>query len=104
MVGSLSWFGSDDWPEDGWPYADASDGPLDNSSAPDDDLISIHTLATHLLDGLGPLERQVVTARFGLDGRPARSMKQIQHDTGLPRGDLRVALGDGLAKLRTHLA
>ena len=105
MVGSLSWIDSDAWPgEDGWPYEDADEGPLDATSGVDDDLICLHALSPRLLDGLDPLERQVVTARFGLDGRPARSMKQIQHDLGLPRADLRIALGDGLAKLRTHLA
>ena len=44
------------------------------------------------------------TARFGLDGRPVVSMKQLQHELGLPRAELRTALGDGLAKVRAHLA
>lgn len=105
MPGSLSWF-DDSWPaEDGWPYPDAGEesDALDPEAAMDDDLVSLHALRRHLFDGLDPLERQVVTARFGLDdGRP-HSMRELQHDLGVSRADLRVALGGGLAKLRDHL-
>jgi hypothetical protein len=31
-------------------------------------------------------------------------MKQLHTDLGVPRADLRQALGSGLAKLRDHLA
>jgi hypothetical protein len=31
-------------------------------------------------------------------------MKELHHDTGLPRAELREALAGGLAKLRTTLA
>ena len=51
-----------------------------------------------------PLERQVISSRFGLEGMPVRSMKELLADTGLPREDLRQALGSGLEKLRTQLA
>ena len=50
-----------------------------------------------------PLERQIITAHYGLDGQPARSMKQLHADLGVPRADLRQALGTGLAKLRSEL-
>jgi len=46
----------------------------------------------------------VIGSRFGLNGVPVRSMKQLQVDTGVCRADLRSALGSGLQKLRTHLA
>jgi DNA-directed RNA polymerase sigma subunit (sigma70/sigma32) len=57
----------------------------------------------HLFDDLDPLERRVIDSRFGLEGQPVRSMKQLHADLGVPRADLRQALGSGLAKLRNHL-
>ena len=106
MADALAGIG-DVWPsEDGWPYPDveAEADALDVEAEPDDDLVSLHVLAAHVLDGLPPLERRVVEARFGLDGRPVVSMKQLQHELGVPRAELRTALGDGLAKVRAHLA
>ena len=96
------------WPGDGgWPYDD-SDGEVadyveDLAAAPDDDLVSLHALRQHLFDDLNPLERQVVQARFGLEGTPVRSMKQLHRELGIAPADLRGALGSGLSKLRTHL-
>jgi DNA-directed RNA polymerase sigma subunit (sigma70/sigma32) len=114
MAGSLDFMGGEgpeegpeEWPsDDGWPYRDAVTGAdaSDHDADVDDDLVALHALAPHLLDGLSALERDVIAARFGLDGRPARSMKQLQLDLGVPRSDLRVALGAGLAKVRAHLA
>jgi DNA-directed RNA polymerase sigma subunit (sigma70/sigma32) len=108
MTGSLSWITDDSWPSDeGWPYPDADAAEQmveelrDLDADPDDDLVSLHAAAPRLFAGLGPVERRVITARYGLDGRPARSMREIQRELGLPRSDLRLALGDGLAKLRT---
>jgi DNA-directed RNA polymerase sigma subunit (sigma70/sigma32) len=94
------------WPnDDGWPYPDGEDDVIDlTADSLDDDALAVRTDWAHLLVGLDPLERQLVAARFGLDGRPARSMKQLHHDTGLPREDLKLALGSGLAKLRASLA
>lgn len=98
------------WPgDDGWPYADSdgivADGveDLDAADAIDDDLVSLHALPPGVLAALDPLERQVITARFGLDGAPVLSMRQLHHDLGVPRADLRVALGSGLDKLRARL-
>lgn len=110
MTGSLEWIADDAWPSDeGWPYPD-TDADLDHiedaadvAADTDDDLVSLHAATPHLFDGLAPLERAVITARFGLDGRRPQSIREIQHELGLPRGDLRVALGDGLAKLRTRV-
>jgi DNA-directed RNA polymerase sigma subunit (sigma70/sigma32) len=112
MAGSLSWITDDSWPSDeGWPYPDAdADAGADQleeladiTADADDDLVSLHAAASHLLDVLGPVERAVITARYGLDGRQPQTIREIQHDLGLPRADLRVALGDGLAKLRTRV-
>src|SRR5205823_3461043 len=90
MTGSLTWITDDSWPSDeGWPYPD-SDAELDTldelpdvEADVDDDIINLHALSPHLFDGMDPLERAVVTARFGLDGGPPRSMRQIQHSLGL---------------------
>lgn len=108
VTGSLSWITDDSWPSDeGWPYPD-TDADLDEledlvdvSTVTDDELVSLHAASRHLLDRLRPVERAVITARYGLDGREPRSVREIQHDLGLPRAELRTALGDGLAKLRT---
>ncbi|HEY2815405.1 MAG TPA: hypothetical protein VGJ03_18225 [Acidimicrobiales bacterium] len=109
MAGSLSWITDDSWPSDeGWPYPDADadvdllEEPADVGSDTDDDLLSLHTAGLHLFDGLDPLERQVVSARYGLDGMPPRTMRDLQHELGVPRTELRTALGGGLSKLRTH--
>jgi DNA-directed RNA polymerase sigma subunit (sigma70/sigma32) len=115
MAGSLSWITDDTlseeaWASDeGWPYPDLDadedrrDDTADVEAEHDDDLVSLHAAASHLFEGLDPLERWVVVARFGLDGRPTRSMREIQHQLGLPRADLRIALGGGLAKLRARV-
>ena len=60
-----------------------------------------HDLISHMLKGFNiTVERAVITARYGLDGGQPQSIREIQHTLGLPRADLRLALGDGLAKLR----
>lgn len=109
----MSWIddSDDSWPSDeGWPYSDRDRGDpstnpasSDGSTEADDDLVSLHAAAPHLFDDLHPIERQVVAARFGLDGRPARTLKQLQRELGLAPDDLRSAYAGGLAKLRRHL-
>ena len=110
MAGSLSWITDDSWPSDeGWPYPDADadidlvEEPADIDADADDDLLSLNAARPHLFDDLDPLEREVVLARFGLDGLPPRSMRDIQHQLGLPRPELRTALGGGLTKLRNRV-
>lgn len=116
MNGSFSWITDDTvteefWPSDeGWPYPDLDteeyvcEEPADPDSETDDDLVSLHAAAPHLFDELSPLERSVITARFGLDGHAPLTMREIQHQLGLPRPELRTALGDGLAKLRARVS
>ena len=96
------------WPGDGgWPYPDsdgeAADRAEDLGATPDDDLMSVNVLSAHLFDDLEPLEREVLAARFGLAGSPVKSMKELHRELGIPRADLRTALGSGLAKVRSHL-
>src|SRR3954447_2624201 len=90
--------------EDGWPYPDALEDWIDLDSESDDELLNLRIPPPHLFDGLDALEREVISARFGWAGTPVRSMKELRNDTGLPREDLRQALGSGLAKLRIQLA
>ena len=91
------------WPtEDGWPYHDDPREEADLSAAVDDEVLSLMT-ERHLLDDLDPLERRIIESHYGLGGVSPRSMKQLHTDLGMPRADLRAALGSGLAKLRTHL-
>jgi DNA-directed RNA polymerase sigma subunit (sigma70/sigma32) len=92
------------WPtEDGWPYPDSSAEWVDLDAESDDDLLSIKVPPPHLFDELNPIERQVITSHYGLNGQPARTMKQLHTELGLSRSDLRDVLGSGLAKLRDHL-
>ena len=93
------------WPEDGWPYPDSKRSELaDLDATIDDDVMVLRGMGKRLFDYLDPLERQVITAHYGLDGSPPRTMKELHHDTGLPRAELREALAAGLAKLRVTLA
>jgi DNA-directed RNA polymerase sigma subunit (sigma70/sigma32) len=92
------------WPTgDGWPYADSGVEEEAMGAEPDVDLLALTIPPPHLYEDLEPLEREVIRSRFGLAGTPVRSMKQLHADLGVPRADLRMALGSGLAKLRDHL-
>ena len=93
------------WPnDDGWPYPDVDTDAVDLDAAADDDVLSLQATPSHLFDHLDPLERQVITAHYGLDGTPPRTMKELHHAMGLPRTELREALAGGLAKLRISLS
>jgi len=91
------------WPtEDGWPYHDDRAEEIDLAAIVDDDVLSLQ-MERHLLDDLNPLERRVIEAHYGLHGSTPRTMKELRTELGVPRSDLRSALGSGLAKLRVHL-
>src|SRR5215212_12034352 len=92
------------WPEDGGPYPDSKGELPDLDSNIDEDAMVLREMGPKLFEFLDPLERQVITAHYGLDGSPPRTMKELHHETGLPRAELREALAGGLAKLRTTLA
>lgn len=92
------------WPaEGGWPYPDTAWEPSDPAADADDDLLSLVAAEPHLFDELEPLEREVVTAHYGLGGRTARSMRELHRDLGVPRAELRDLLGSALVKLRRQL-
>jgi DNA-directed RNA polymerase sigma subunit (sigma70/sigma32) len=92
------------WPtDDGWPYPDSGPEIADLDAEYDDDMLNVRLPAGHLLDRLTPLERQVITAHYGFGGSP-RTINELHTELGLPRSDLRMALGSGLAKLRSQLA
>ena len=92
------------WPnDDGWPYPDTGADVADPDADVDDDTLLLKAAPPHLFDQLDPLERRVVTAHYGLDGSPPRSMKQLHTDLAITRAEVREALAGGLAKLRTHL-
>ncbi|HEX4979306.1 MAG TPA: hypothetical protein VFV35_04505 [Acidimicrobiales bacterium] len=91
------------WPaEDGWPYPDSEEEQIDVAGEPDLDLLAVRT-DRHLLDGLDPVERRVVTASFGLGGSDERSIAQLHDELGMPDTEISHALGTGLQKLRLHL-
>ena len=93
------------WPnDDGWPYPDSAADLADPNADLDEDALLLKAAPPHLFDDLSPLERQVVTAHYGLDGSPPRSMKQLHTDLAISRAQVREALAGALAKLRTHLA
>ena len=96
--------------DEGWPYPDVDElegtvhDPADLDAEPDDALLALHGLRPHLLDGLSPLQRAVLAGRFGLDGRDARTMRQLQAELGLDRAQLRFLYGDAMAIVRHRLA
>ncbi len=91
------------WPEDGWPYPDSKAELPDLDSNIDEDAMVLRGLGTRLFEWLDPLERQVITAHYGLDGAPPRSMKELHHEMGMSRAEVREVLAGGLAKLRDTL-
>ena len=97
------------WPGDpGWPAPEVDAPALtdipDPSGELDLDAICLHVAQRHVLSDLSPLERTVLTSRFGLDGAPVRTMKQLHTELGLTRHEVRDALESALAKVRNHLA
>lgn len=93
------------WPaEGGWPYPDTGVEISDPAADADDDLLSLVAAEPHLFDGLEPVEREVVVNHYGLDGRAARTMRELHADLGLSRAELRDVLGSALTKLRAQLA
>lgn len=94
-----------EWPsEDGWPYPDGAGDLVDPDSAVDDDALVLRTAPPEVFSTLEPLERQVITAHYGLEGARPRSMKELHADLGLSRAELRDVLGSALVKLRSRLA
>lgn len=96
------------WPGDsGWPTPESESAARSDVSDPggeiDLDAVCLHAAQPHLLDDLSSLEQTVLRARYGLDGAPLRSMKELHTDLGLTRHQVRDALESGLAKVRTHL-
>ncbi len=92
------------WPNDeGWPYPDTAGETVDLDAMHDDDVVCLRADPTQVLGRLDPLERAVITARYGLEGKTPRSMKELCVEMGMPRAELRDALGTALAKLRTEL-
>lgn len=105
--------------EGGWPYGDGDTsteeelvsspdgGPFESvltaEDPYDDDVVALHAFESHMLDDLDDLEREVICARFGVNGCRVRSMKELHHDLDVPRDELRGALASGLAKIRSHL-
>ena len=92
------------WPEDGWPYPYSKAELPDLDSNIDEDAMVLREMGPRLFEFLDPMERQVITAHYGLDGSPPRTMKELHHEMGLSRADLREILAAGLAKLRASLA
>ena len=98
------------WPaEEGWPYPD-TDEDLRDAAIPtgaDDEHEELLLLAVRddrLLDGFSEVEREVITASFGVRGALQRSVHQLHSELGLPDAAIEGAMGSGLAKLRTRLS
>lgn len=90
------WLGNDD-------EADELD-ISDPAAEIDIDALCLHAAGSHTFDGLTSLERRVLCARFGLDGTAVQSMKELHHDLGLTRHEVRDVLESALDKVRRHLA
>lgn len=98
--------------EGGWPYPDTDDDtvdlrasePVDLRADADDDLVALHALTPRALASLSGVERAAVVARFGLDGGAPMTMAELSGALGLSRDRTRIALAEGLGKLRDALA
>ena len=84
--------------DQGTPVRSASEPDLDTDT---DDPTKV--LIRQIIGAVSQYERAVIRGRYGLDGAPERSLKQLQADLGVPRTELRDALGSGLSKLRSQL-
>ena len=81
----------------------AADLLADETQAPErhaDAALARDALAQVLAEGLGARERDVVAARFGLDGGPPRNLAQIGAAYGLTRERIRQIERAALYKLR----
>jgi DNA-directed RNA polymerase sigma subunit (sigma70/sigma32) len=92
------------WPTDaGWPDADGRRELGEVGDQVDEDMLSLQARRGSLFAGLTELERNVLTARYGLDGAPARTMAELRDQMGMPKTEVREVIGSGLAKLRRSL-
>lgn len=92
------------WPaEDGWPYPDGEGDQIDVRGESDDDLLALVNDRRHVLDGLDPVERRVVTSSFGLGGVEVRTITELRDELGVSDDLLERAMGSGLAKIKAHL-
>ena len=94
--------------EGGWPYPDEdvdgdTGGPADLRAISDDDLVALHALSPHVLDGLTNTERAVVVARFGLGEAEPMTMAEVAATLGMSPWRARGLLAGGIASLRSTL-
>lgn len=61
---------------------------------------ALRTRVEELLNTLDTDGRRILTLRFGLDGKPARSTEEIQEETGLSEAEVLRLEGAALASLR----
>jgi DNA-directed RNA polymerase sigma subunit (sigma70/sigma32) len=86
--------------DDGWPYPDGGTEPVADDEI---DLDALELRADrHAFDALTPLEFDVLSRRFGLQGRP-QSMKELAQGIGCSHAETRDILGGAIDKLRTRL-
>ena len=89
--------------DDGWPYPDLPAGQdVADDSEPDLDALELRA-DRHAFDSLSAMERTAVVRRFGLDGAPPLSVKELAPELGCTRAEARTLLGTGIDKLRTRL-
>jgi DNA-directed RNA polymerase sigma subunit (sigma70/sigma32) len=86
--------------DDGWPYPDGGTEPVADDEI---DLDALELRADpHAFDALTPLEFDVLSRRFGLQGRP-QSMKELAQRIGCSQAETRDILGGAIDKMRTRL-
>ncbi len=97
-----------DWPaEQGWPYGDDDEGQealAEEPGADGDAFVERARRTVHVgLEHLRPDQRWLVSARYGLEGEPERSLRELSAETGRPSDELRFTIDDALDKLRGDL-
>lgn len=63
-----------------------------------------HKLLDSLMTELGPLQREVLTQRYGLDGQPPRTLEQVGENVGLTRERVRQIQLNSVGRIRQNAA
>lgn len=85
--------------DDGWPYPDYVDTGFFSDGA-DVDLLAL----SGVIGMLHPIQRSIVSHRFGLNGDRRLSLNEIAHVIGCSQAEISALLAQALYRLRIALS